>query len=54
MKNDVQFKVRLPEEVKQWLEKRAEENIRSQSAEIVAVLRTVMRIDQTEKADAGF
>jgi len=34
-RKDPQFNLRLPEELKQWLENQAQENCRSQTAEIV-------------------
>jgi hypothetical protein len=34
-RKDPQFNLRLPEEVKEWVEQNAKENCRSQTAEIV-------------------
>ncbi|QHA83563.1 Arc family DNA-binding protein [Pseudomonas mediterranea] len=34
-RKDPQFNLRLPEELKQWVESQAQENCRSQTAEIV-------------------
>jgi plasmid stability protein len=36
---DVQLKVRLPAQLKSWLEGRAAENNRSQTAEVVQILK---------------
>lgn len=35
MRTQPQFKMRLPEELKKWLEEQAQANCRSQTAEIV-------------------
>jgi hypothetical protein len=35
----VQFKLVLPADLKRWLEREAKRNLRSQSAEIISVLR---------------
>ncbi len=39
MRTDVQFKIRIPPELKQWLEREAERNLRSVTAEIVLSVR---------------
>lgn len=36
---DVQFNLRLPEDLKQWVEAESQKNCRSQTAEIVFALR---------------
>ncbi|MFG0400568.1 Arc family DNA-binding protein [Pseudomonas sp. zjy_11] len=38
MRTDPQMKVRLPEELKQWVEAEAQRNCRSQTAEVVFAL----------------
>lgn len=38
MRTDPQMKVRLPEELKQWVETEAQKNCRSQTAEVVFAL----------------
>lgn len=35
MRTDPQLKIRIPEELKKWLEEMAKENCRSQTAEVV-------------------
>ncbi|TDX77744.1 Arc-like DNA binding dprotein [Neorhizobium sp. R1-B] len=48
-----QFKLNMPQDVKQWLADEAERNLRSQTAEIVLALKEKMhRQSQTKKADA--
>lgn len=37
-----QFKINLPEDVKRWVSRRAEENLRSQTAEIIFIIREKM------------
>ncbi|AZC88383.1 hypothetical protein C4K29_2080 [Pseudomonas chlororaphis subsp. piscium] len=37
-RKDPQFNLRLPEELKQWIESKAQENCRSRTAEIVFML----------------
>lgn len=37
-----QFKLTIPNEIKEWLADRAERNLRSQSAEIILALREKM------------
>ena len=44
----VQFKMNLPLDVKQWLEREAQATNRSQSAMVVTVLRAAMRPPITE------
>lgn len=39
MKETVQFKLNIPADLKHWLEEQARANIRSQGAEIIAILR---------------
>ena len=41
-RTDAQFRIRVPQDVKEWLEKPAAQNLRTQSAEIVAALRSRM------------
>lgn len=53
-KAQTQFKVNIPEEVKQWLAAEAAKNLRSQTAEVILALKEKMRSQtqtQTEKAD---
>ncbi|ROQ53670.1 Arc family DNA-binding protein [Pseudomonas putida] len=38
MRKDPQMKLRLPEELKQWVEIEAQKNLRSQTAEVVFAL----------------
>lgn len=40
---DTQLKIRLPSEVKQWLEQQVTENRSSQSSEVVRAVRERMR-----------
>lgn len=42
-RKDPQFNLRLPEEIKAWVEKNAKENCRSQTAEIVFWLATAKK-----------
>lgn len=42
--------VRIPTEVKDWLKSRAEENSRTVSGEILAVLKAAQKSDLTEGA----
>ncbi|AMT91451.1 Arc domain-containing protein [Pseudomonas koreensis] len=49
-RKDPQFNLRLPEEVKEWVEQSAKENCRSQTAEIVYWLTAAKR--QKEQAVA--
>lgn len=56
-RKDPQFNLRLPEALKQWLETQAQENCRSQTAEIVFRLSEEKRREQqatelNEKAPA--
>lgn len=44
--------VRLPHNIKTWLEDEAARNGRSQSSEVVQILRAYMETEQTTKADA--
>jgi hypothetical protein len=41
----------MPEDVKQWIEEQAAKNMRSQNAEIVFILREVMKAEK-EKGEA--
>ncbi|MCV3851634.1 Arc family DNA-binding protein [Pseudomonas aeruginosa] len=49
-RKDTQFNLRLPEDLKQWVEAEAQKNCRSQTAEVVFALREVQR--QREQANA--
>ncbi|MGP5566261.1 Arc family DNA-binding protein [Pseudomonas helleri] len=49
-RKDPQFNLRLPEELKQWIESQAQANCRSQTAELVYRLREAKR--QQEQAIA--
>lgn len=40
--NDPQMRIRLPADVKSWLEREAEKNVRTQNAEIVVAIRAKM------------
>lgn len=51
MTNKVQFKFSLPPEVKKWLQTRAEQNLRSQSAELLALLRDNMSKPEAKDED---
>lgn len=42
-REDPQMRIRLPEDVKRWVEDRASQNLRSQNAEIVVALREQMK-----------
>nr|WP_296077794.1 Arc family DNA-binding protein [uncultured Agrobacterium sp.] len=46
-----QFKLNLPSDVKSWIEKEAEQNLRSQTSEIILAIREKMG-RETQKADA--
>lgn len=46
-----QFKLNLPSDVKDWIEKKAEQNLRSQTSEIILAIREKMG-RETQKADA--
>lgn len=50
-RNDPQMKIRLPEEVKEWLETRAKKNVRSQNAEIVFILKNEMERQSLETSE---
>ena len=50
MRKSTQFKLLLPSDVKAWLEQQASKNVRSQGAEIVALLRAEMDREQTHTA----
>lgn len=41
-RNDTQFKLRFPQEVKEWLEKEAARNLRSLNAEVNVAIRDKM------------
>lgn len=46
-RDDLHMRIRLPREVKEWISEQAERNVRSQTAEIVFILKTAMaRADQ--------
>jgi len=48
------FGVRMPDDVKQWVEEQAAKNMRSQNAEIVFILREAMRAEkEKEKGEAA-
>lgn len=49
-RKDTQFNLRLPEDLKQWVEAEAQKNCRSQTAEVVFALREMKR--QREQANA--
>lgn len=40
---DAQMRIRLPDDVKSWLEAQAQKNLRSQNAEIVLAVREKMQ-----------
>ena len=42
MSETVQFKMKIPADVKEWLMREAERNVRSQGAEVVFCLREAM------------
>ena len=46
-----QFKLNLPSDVKDWIEKEAAQNLRSQTSEIILAVREKMR-RETQKAHA--
>jgi len=53
-KNDVQrFLVRLPEDVKAFLDREAERNYASRNSEIIRSIRARMAIEQQEKRAVG-
>lgn len=45
-RGDPMMRVRVPTEVKEWLAKSAEKNLRTQAAEVVSVLREKMEAEQ--------
>ncbi|KTT24263.1 Arc domain-containing protein [Pseudomonas oryzihabitans] len=49
-RNDAQFKLRLPADLKAWLEARAKENFHSMQAEILGLILEAKK--QDEKAGA--
>jgi hypothetical protein len=49
MKPVVRPQYRLPEEIDHWLTRRAEQNLRSKNAQLVAELRDVMRSEVKER-----
>lgn len=44
------MKIRLPEDVKEWLRERADANCRSLNGEILALLKATKQADQKEAA----
>lgn len=42
---DAQLRIRLPRDVKAWLERQSAKNMRTQSAEIVLALKALMAAD---------
>lgn len=42
-RTDPQMRIRLPEDVKDWIEAQAEVNLRTQNAEIVMAIREQMK-----------
>jgi len=42
MRQPIQFKLNLPEDVKLWIAERAKANVRSQGSEVVAIIRAAM------------
>jgi CTP:molybdopterin cytidylyltransferase MocA len=53
LKDKVQFKLLIPADVKTWLEQRAEQNLRSQSSELISVLRDQMEFEKETAAEAS-
>ncbi|NSL22890.1 Arc family DNA-binding protein [Agrobacterium tumefaciens] len=47
----VQFKLNLPHDIKEWLEEKARQNLRSQNSEVILALREKIN-RETQKADA--
>jgi predicted transcriptional regulator len=45
--------IRVPEDVKKWLEREAERNLSSQSSEAVRALRARMESEQQQRAAVG-
>lgn len=45
-RSDPQMKIRLPKPLKDWIEERAAENVRSQTAEIVFRLEQARKLEQ--------
>lgn len=45
------FGVRMSDEMKEWLARRAAENHRSMNSEIIAALATLMRAEQSAEAN---
>lgn len=42
-RTDPQMRIRVPEDVKAWIEAEAEKNLRTQNAEIVMAIRQLMQ-----------
>ena len=52
---DPQFKIRMPEEVRDWIEAKSKENASSVTSEIVRSIQYRMRLEPIERAAAeGF
>lgn len=53
-RDDAQLRIRIPEDVKAWLEVQAKKNLRTQSAEIVLAIRAKMESEAVRApANAG-
>jgi hypothetical protein len=52
MKTQTPFGVRMPDEIKEWLAQRAEENGRSMNAEIVQLLKQERSRERGERINA--
>lgn len=46
MRTNPQMKIRLPQELKAWIEAKAAENVRSQTAEIVYRLEQAKKLEE--------
>ena len=52
-KNAQQLKVRMPDDIKGWLIRRAADNGRSQNAEILQLMRKEMAAEATSRPEGG-
>jgi hypothetical protein len=53
MKSQAQLRIRLPQEIKDWLESEAARNLRTMNAELVVLLREKMAASTTADTRAA-
>jgi hypothetical protein len=51
--SDLQVRFRLPEDLKEWLRKQAEQNVRSMNGEVVALLNAARRSAESSRPSGG-